>query len=267
MARLVLLVPGQVIAARLAGALREEYELDWMSGWAGVDSALSDPRVEGAILDPFDALGRLRSRELLRIRLRHPDPALTVLTDSGVDEADLLEIGGIGIDGIIPDPGPGGQREIREQLQVAMEHAVAGRVRRLAADRLPELAVQCLAAAVQLARGAAQSSDLAEALLLSDGALRSHLRELRLPPPRRLLLWGRLIVAGHILESTAATVEEAAFRVQYSTAPALRAALRSAVGTTPLTLAERGGWRYVAEAAIEDLGGRPRATADHPTVM
>jgi AraC-like DNA-binding protein len=114
---------------------------------------------------------------------------------------------------------------------------------------------------VRQARLSARSDDLAAALGTSARSLAGRLRVGGLPPLRRFLLWGRLIEAAYLLSWERSTVEDTAFRVRYATGAALQGAFRRTLGASPLDVVERGGWRFVAEAAVTELR---RSQTAHP---
>ena len=68
-----------------------------------------------------------------------------------------------------------------------------------------------------------------------------------LAPPRSLLLWGRLIRASHLLESSSQTVESVAFHLGYATGGTLSKALKRHVGCSPTELLRRGGLAWTLE--------------------
>lgn len=73
-------------------------------------------------------------------------------------------------------------------------------------------------------------AQLADALALTPAVLARELHEWRLPSPARLILWGRLFRAARLLANPERSVEDTAYRLGYSSASALRRALRRETG-------------------------------------
>ena len=94
-------------------------------------------------------------------------------------------------------------------------------------------AVHAIAWAVEHARECPSVSRFAAALGHTTRSLAQLLREDGLPPPNRLLLWGRLLLAGAYLGRDGRTVEETAFLLGYSTATALSRAMKREIGKPP----------------------------------
>jgi D-alanyl-D-alanine carboxypeptidase/D-alanyl-D-alanine-endopeptidase (penicillin-binding protein 4) len=65
--------------------------------------------------------------------------------------------------------------------------------------------------------------------------------------PTRVLLWGRLLLAGGRLSRDGRTVEEVAFSLGYSTATSLSRAMKQQTGLTPRDISERGGMERVPD--------------------
>ena len=91
---------------------------------------------------------------------------------------------------------------------------------------------------------------LAAALGQTPRGLRDALHEIGLPAPARILLWGRLLLAGARLGSDKRTVEEVAFSLGYSTATSLARAMKKHTGLTAGQVSENGGMELVQEAIV-----------------
>jgi D-alanyl-D-alanine carboxypeptidase/D-alanyl-D-alanine-endopeptidase (penicillin-binding protein 4) len=128
---------------------------------------------------------------------------------------------------------------------------LAARARR-AADlldgRVSDHGLRALAWSVEHARAQPAVDDLAEAMGKTGPAFAATLRREGLPPPSRLLIWGRLLLAGALLADDGKTVEEAAYGVGYASPAGLTRAMKREVGRTPGEIAGGGGLAEVHRA-------------------
>jgi AraC-like DNA-binding protein len=160
---------------------------------------------------------------------------------------ELYRLGRIKVDGVIRLEDDLSSRQILGVVDRAMMAALASMVlRSVAKDRSP-LVQECIRWAIEHAESRRQVSDLAAALALSHRSLTRELKAAGVAPARTLLLWGRLIQASYLLARPRETVESVAFRLAYSTAGALRKALKRHVGCSPTSLLKRGGLAWTLE--------------------
>ncbi|NIR34817.1 MAG: helix-turn-helix domain-containing protein, partial [Gemmatimonadetes bacterium] len=80
--------------------------------------------------------------------------------------------------------------------------------------------------------------------------LRNVLQEAGLPGPGRILLWGRLLLAGARLGDDRRRIEDVAFSLGYATATSFARAMKVHTGLTPAAVSERGGMEAVLARLI-----------------
>jgi transcriptional regulator GlxA family with amidase domain len=98
-------------------------------------------------------------------------------------------------------------------------------------------------AAIEVAmRGSASrdSRELARHLSVSNRSLLRRCESEGLPPPRKLVVWMRVLTAALLLRDTDRSIEGVAFACGYSTDAALRRALYACVGVGPRDLRKDG---------------------------
>ena len=81
------------------------------------------------------------------------------------------------------------------------------------------------------------------------------------PSPQRLLSWGRLIVAGHLLEDRHRSADRIAVALDYSSGSALRNVCQRYLRATPSEIRARGGAAYVLRTLLQEVGASDRAIA------
>jgi D-alanyl-D-alanine carboxypeptidase/D-alanyl-D-alanine-endopeptidase (penicillin-binding protein 4) len=239
----------------MTSALSGHHRVVPLTTWSELEQLLVSEPVDGCVLDADhpnrgEALAHVR-----RIRANHPHLAIVAFADFEGKEIDLFLLGGIGIDGVLLASPPGTAPSIRETVDQALTFARAERVRRSVEGRYGPVGTRAVAWAVEHAMESPCVATLASAMGQSSRKLGVALRSAGLPPPRRVLLWGRLLLAGALLSRDGRTVEETAFSLGYSTANALARAMKHETGHTPADVAHRGGMSFV-QGILFPRGGR-----------
>jgi AraC-like DNA-binding protein len=252
--------------ARLSAAAGPPHTLEFVPGWAGVPALLERRPVDVVLLDA-GSRDRLPYQQLAWLRRQHPQVARLVLLAADGREMDLFRLGRQGVDEMVLL----GHEPLADTLPAALDRAVVRGVARRAAARLegrvPELFTDALTWAVEQADAFPPPgpADLARAAARSPGAYRRELRRAGLPAPRRILLWGRLVRAAHLLHAPEPPpVEAVAHRLGYAAASSLARAFRRETGLPPSAVRERGGVAVVLDAmmAVEWRGSRSGRRTD-----
>jgi len=240
-AHFVVLQPDPLFLARLRGALEEQHDLMPVADWQSLREALQRLPAEACVLDPYGPGQVVGMREVQRLRKHHPTVAIVVYADFRGREMDLFTLGRLQVDGVVPAQPHDGPWQIRTAISDALARAVAARVVAALGARLPRVGLDCLRWAIENANRGATVADLARHFSRSPDVLARRLRRKGSPPPERILLWGRIFRATHLLTQRGSTVEGVAYEVGYSSAAALARALRSATGHSPTGIRRRGG--------------------------
>jgi len=250
LALLAVLQPDQLARARLTTALRGQHELVLLPDLPSMWHALERLPADGCILDIYNPKHPVSLTELERFRRSHASVALIVYADFNGREMDLFSIGRLRVDGVVLAGTDESARKTRETVAQALASSMASRIVASLERQLHKLGAECLRWAIENAHHAPSARDLAESFSLTRRTLAKRLRGQNLPSPGRLLLWGRLIRATHMLRDGKATVERVAYAVGYSSGAALARALRRETGHYPREVMRRGGPIWVAEAFV-----------------
>lgn len=230
MARIALLQADLRTAARITGALDDEHELVPCSSWAEIAALASSGDVDACFVDgeyppPTKALWWIR-----QIRTRSPKSILVIATESK-DPEHTFTLGTLGADGLVVIDGS--VQEILPQVDDALRRGRARLVGEHLEDVWPEVGRRALFRATLNAGGRYTPEHLAMDLGYSSAAaLRRALRSNRLPSPSRLLLWGRMLVAGARLSADEHALEKVSWALGYSAPSALARAMSRATGRT-----------------------------------
>lgn len=118
---------------------------------------------------------------------------------------------------------------------------------------LPGDARALIRGAAEVAACAGNADDLASLFGVQPPTVTKWCEALRLPPPRRLQLWMRLLLAAQLLEDVGRSIYAAARAAGYATDRSFRRALQDIVGKNPRELRERGAFEAVMAAFNADL--------------
>jgi D-alanyl-D-alanine carboxypeptidase/D-alanyl-D-alanine-endopeptidase (penicillin-binding protein 4) len=245
LAYLVVFQPDARVRARLSDALSTNHRVTTANTWGGLSALVAKEVVDGCVVDGDYPTREDALAEIRRLRLRHPGLALTVYADVEDCDLELYRFGGHGVDGVVLARRPPWASTIRDAMERSLASARAGHVAAHLEGRYDPEVVRAVSWAVEHAGKVLSVSDFAAALGHSTRSLGKLFRENELPPANRVLLWGRLMLAGAYLGRDGRTVEDAAFLLGYSTANALARAMKREIGRTPTVVARRGGMTYV----------------------
>jgi len=251
LAYLAVLEPDPRAEARLCDALGGEHQVALAHSWSGLERLLAAEPLDGCIVDA-DSPGREEAvAEIRRIRQAHPGIAIVAHADLARGDPELFRFGRIGVGGIVlarPPVGHADHGGIRHAVERALCFARAERVRSALQGRHGAFGADAVAWAVEHARETPDVAAFAAAMGRSRRALGVALRADGLPEARRVLVWGRLLLAGACLARDHKTVEETAYALGYSSANALGRAMKRETGHTPSEVTSHGGTAFVQSA-------------------
>jgi AraC-like DNA-binding protein len=259
-ALLAVFQPDPRALARISYALRERHELVEFSDWRAFYDALDQLPSDGCLIDPYRATSPVDLGDIQRLRERHPSLAIIVYADFKGHEMDLYTLGRYQIDGVVPAGRSENVRDVRETVSEALATSVAARVASSLERRMCQLGLDCLRWAIENSHRKPKVDELADAFSSSARSLTRKLRKGGAPSPGRILLWGKLFRAAHMLSDRRSSVEQVAYGLGYSSGAALARALRRETGYPPVELLRRGGVGCVLDSfARKESRCSPRA--------
>lgn len=259
MAFLALLQPDARAAARLSTALLTNHTVDAVVTWHALDAVLAPGRIDGVVVDADHPNREHAVSQIRDLRRRYPELAIVAYAEFQGEEEELYRFGGLGVNGVLPAGRFDDPTAIRTAVDRALAAARAAQVAAALTDAHGELGARAVAWTIEHAGENPTPSRLAEALGFTTHTLAGALKRAGLPPAGRLVLWGRLLLAGAYLGRDGHTVEEAAFMVGYSTANSLGRALKRETGAPPSEVARKGGLAYVQKVLFPGAVTRRRS--------
>jgi AraC-like DNA-binding protein len=257
-------------SARIVEVLGEEHILLACPGWERLWEVLRTHRVDGCILDLERTDRDEALRDLQQLRLEHHGLALVVYTDFAGRELDLFRLGRLGVDAVLLAGSDDDAAAIRRATDTALASALANSITTRLEGRIDPLGVLAVRWAVENARESPNVAGLAAGVGLSVRLLNDRLRERGLPSAAQLLLWGRLLRAAGMMGGSGVRMESVAWKLGYSSASALRRALRRHTGLAGGELASSQSVDFLLESLVERCTlrrrQRVRSTAASPVL-
>ncbi|HET7463290.1 MAG TPA: helix-turn-helix domain-containing protein [Longimicrobium sp.] len=145
-------------------------------------------------------------------------------------------------------------RPLKQRVDAALSRFLPGDARAL------------IRGAAEVAACAGSADDLARIFGVQPPTVTKWCEALRLPPPRRLQLWLRLLLAAQLLEDVGRSIQSAARSAGYATDRSFRRALQEVVGKNPRELRARGAFDAVMAAFNAELR-EFRGQRKHPAAL
>jgi len=255
LAVLAILQPDVRAEARLSAALTGVHEVVLRASWDDLSEGLTAAAIEACLVDADHPDRSVASRRIADLRARFPDLSIVACVESEQAEG-FFGLGGIGVDGVV-FVGSRASR-IRADVDNALSTARARRVEHGLRPRIPSPGPAAVAWAMNHAGQEISVERLARALGHSSRSLRDTLQDVGLPSPVKVLLWGRLLVAGARLGDDGRRVEDVAFSLGYSTSTSFARAMKLHTGLTPAEVSRKGGMEAVLRALVPEAHVRSR---------
>lgn len=245
MAVLAILQPDARVEARLSSALSGVHDVMVRPTWTSLEEAVAGDSVEGCLVDADHPDRRTASRRIASLRDRFPDLAIVTCIDTESSE-EYFDLGGLGVDGLVVSDER--RSRVRADVDAALSRSRAIRVERVLRERIDSPGPEAIAWSIEHAGPDTSVRRLAAAMGHSPRTLRTALQEADLPGPARILLWGRLLIAGARLGEDDRRVEDVAFSLGYATATSFQRAMKMHTGLTSAQVSRKGGMEVVLDA-------------------
>jgi AraC-like DNA-binding protein len=249
------LLPQPLLVQRLRAAIRDRHEIHECADWANLVRVCDREPVRVAVIDlyweespNFEGLRQLKQR-LPRLTLV---AYVTMAVERG---RDLFDAGRAGVDGLVLAGQDDSPRSLLAVIERAESRSLAGLVRR-SLDGIDPLAVDAVLLAVTRANERLSPQALARLLAQPRRAVTLRLAAEGFPAPQRLLTWGRLIVAAHMLEDRHRSADRVANTLEFPSGSAFRNTCQRYLHATPGQVRARGGAAYVVRALLRHVHSR-----------
>lgn len=250
------LLPSATHLRRLRTAIRDRHELIVCEDWVALQRECTRQPVRVAIVDIFSGPGATPER-VRQLKLRLPRLTLLAYVAFTPERArDLFEAGRGGVDGLILADRDDAPRPMLAAVEAAASRSLGAAMRR-SLDGMEPTAREALLLAITRAHERLSPEGLARLLALPRRTVSQHLSTAGFPPPQRVLTWGRLIVAAHLLEEEHRSADRVASSLGFPSGSAFRNTCQRYVHATPREIRARGGSAYIVRTLLRQIGTAP----------
>ena len=246
------LLPNPLQVQRLRTALRDRHHIRECHDWTSLAGLCDGEPVRIAVIDLFkDDRSNFEGVRLLKQRF----PRLTLVayvTMRGDRAHDLFDAGRAGVDGLVLVGEDDGPRPLLALIEQSESKSLAGMVRR-SLDGIDPAVSDALLLAISRAHERLTPLDLSRLLALPRRAVLQRLSAAGFPPPQRLLTWGRLILAAHLLEDRHRSADRVALTLDFPSGSAFRNTCQRYLGATPGEVRGGGGATFVLRALMAEV--------------
>jgi AraC-like DNA-binding protein len=237
---------------RLRAAIRDRHQVVTCEDWSTLLRTCERQPVRVALIDLF-AGGQANYERVRQLKQRLPRLTLIAYVTFTADRAhDLFDAGRQGMDGLVIAD----QDDAPRTLLALVEHAESrslGAVVRNSLDGVEPMIRDAVLLAVTRAHERLSPDGLARLLALPRRTVSQRLMTAGFPAPQRLLTWGRLIVAAHLLEDQHRSADRIAFALDFPSGSAFRNTCQRYLSATPGDVRSRGGAAYVLQALVNEV--------------
>ena len=246
------LIPNAGHLQRLRAAIRDRHEIAPCDTWSELATTCAEQPVRVAVVD-FYSHGRPRLEALRKLKYRFPRLTIIGYVEFSADRAhDLFEAGRSGADALIVADVDDSTRGLLTVIGQAEARSLGAAVRR-SLEAIDPSVREAVLLSVTRAHERISPKQLAELLALHRRTLGKRLAAAGFPPPQRLITWGRIIVAAHMLEEPNRSANSIATALDFPSGSAFRNTCQRYLHATPENIRERGGAAYAVKALLRSV--------------
>lgn len=251
-----LLPPPQL--QRLKAAVRERHDVAVCATWEALAATCERQPVQVAIVDLF-ANGEASFEDIRRLKQRLPRLSLILYVAVSLERArDLFDAGRQGMDGLIIMDRDDSPIELLRIIGLAESRTLADVVRKQVGGE-DSVVYDAVMLAITRAHEHLSPVRLASLLAVPRRTLAQRLRAAGYPPPLRLLTWGRLIVAAHMMEDLRRSADRVAASLDFPSGSAFRNTCHRYLHSTPSQIRTRGGAQYAIRSFFRQVSNSRNA--------
>jgi len=241
------LVTTPVRLQRLNAAVRDTHQVIACDDWSALLTACERQVVHVAVLE-LDLVAVPSFDQVRRLKQKAPRIALVAYATLGAERIrHIFDAGRYGFEELIVADLDDGASSFARALERAAARGVAGLVRGAIPPGIDPAVRDAVLIAVTRAHERLTPATLAEILGTSPRQLVRILADAGAPSPHRLLMWGRLIVAGALMDGSRRSADRIAVALGFPSGSAFRNTCRRYLGATPTEARAEGSARFIVE--------------------
>ena len=256
------LVKDPVSRARLTDALRSEATVRNCERLIEVLALVEQGLATIVVLDHRDYDGNAALPVVRRLRDEYPSvPVVMYLPMVALASGAVMDYARAGVSQLVFQGMDDFKTSLRSAVDAALDQVSAGALSAELEPLIPSTIVPFLRYCLEHARRNITVEEVAAAMGVHRKTLVDRLKAARLPSPRAMLGWSRLLMAARLLEDPGRTIEQVALKLDFASGTALRNMFKRYTGLRTTEVRENGGVRCLLHAFKRELAavsaGRP----------
>jgi AraC-like DNA-binding protein len=256
------LVKDPVSRARLTDALRNEASVRHCQRLVEVLALVEQGLATIVVLEHRDYDGNPALPAVRRLRDEYPSvPVVMYLPMTAVASGAVMEYARAGVSQLVFQGMDDFKASLRSAINSALDQVSAVALSAELETLIPPTIVPFLRYCLEHARRNITVEEVAAAMGVHRKTLVDRLKAARLPSPRAMIGWCRLLMAARMLDDPGRTIEQVALKLDFASGAALRNLFKRYTGLRTTEVRENGGARCLMHALKRDLAavsaGRP----------
>ena len=256
------LVKDPVSRARLTDALRNDATVRNCERLVEVLALVEQGLATMVVLEHRDYDGNPALPAVRRLRDEYPSvPVVMYLPMAAVASGALMEYARAGVNQLVFQGMDDFRTSLRSAVNAALDQVSAGALAADLESLSPSAIVPFSRYCLEHARRNITVEEVATAMGVHRKTLVDRLKAARLPSPRAMIGWCRLLMAARLLDDPGRTVEQVALKLDFASGTALRNMFKRYTGLRTTEVRENGGVRCLLHAFKRELSavsaGRP----------
>ena len=250
-------LPNATHLQRLRLALRDRHKVVVCEEWPELIHTCEQQPVRVVVFD-FFARGEASFDSVRQLKQRLPRTTLIAYISFAPNRVhDLFDAGRQGVDGLIVADEDDAPRSLLAIVEQAESRSLAVLLK-LSLQGVHPTVTDAVLLSVSRAHERLSPEGLARLLALPRRTVSERLRSEGFPPPQRLLTWGRLIVAAHLLEDAHRSAGRVALTLDFPSGSAFRNTCQRYLHVAAGEIRERGGAAFVIGRLFLECTGAHR---------
>jgi AraC-like DNA-binding protein len=251
--------------ARLADALRNEASIRYCERLSEVTAMVEAGLAHLVVVDHRDHDGTPTLPLVRRLRDEFPSvPIVMYVPMSAIVSGGLMDYAKAGVSQLVLQGVDDLKASLRSAVNAALDQVSASTLSDEFEPLVPPTIVPFLRYCLEHARRDITVEEVAAAMGVHRKTLVDRLKAARMPSPRAMIGWCRLLVAARMLDDPGRTVEQVALKLDFPSGAALRNMFKRYTGLRTTEVRENGGVHCLIHALKRELaavssGNKPTA--------
>jgi AraC-like DNA-binding protein len=258
------LVRDRIANARLSDALRTEASVRYCERLSEVVAMVEAGLANVVVADHRDYDGSATLPTVRRLRDDYPSvPVVMYLPMSAVASGAVMDYARAGVSQLVFQGMDDFKTSLRSAVNAALDQVSATSLSADFETLIPPVIVPFLRYCLEHARRDITVEEVASAMGVHRKTLVDRLNAARLPSPRAMIGWCRLLIAARLLDDPGRTIEQVALKLDFPSGAALRNMFKRYTGLRTTEVRQNGGARCVIHVFKRELAG---VSAEKPPV-